>query len=253
MKPQAMALLATMISALLAQRLWADVQIDSVYRAVSATASPPAVTAGSNSTQTGNYQDSQTASQHNIGGSSNSNATATESQNSSISTGTFEGTGTSSTAAHSSGGFADSLDGTGYSQFIVNFTVTSPQPFTLTGTLSEQNTWYGGSPGTVNAYVQFKDASQTSYLYTVSETIPSSPDRAGTYSGSTPISYSTILSPGTYGLQVITSSDSKCSGVRLEDDSTAGFQFTAVVPEPASMNLGFLALAPLARRRRRTP
>jgi hypothetical protein len=146
-----------------------------------------------------------------------------------------------------------SADGYGQSIFNVDFTVGSPTPFSISGDITGNAIYHLGRLELIAANLTFSGSSSGSPLYNVSfaptgYTIPGE-------SFDDPVSFSTILQPGqTYTLNAQASVDSGRAGVGLSSvaPASAGFSFTAAVPEPTSLVLIPAGMLLLLRRRVRS-
>ena len=175
-------------------------------------------------------------------------------QDSFISSAYFQGQGSSTTGAGIQSGTNIYSDANGFVSFTVNFAVSVSQPFSLNGTLTE-STWYHDAPlATINGSVTFSTDAQPAPLYSVSETNTVPNLYSSQYTASTPFSYSSVLQPGqNFTLDIRIMTESQAFGTAISDSTSAGFDFTAVVPEPTclGMIIAISGRSLLQRQRRR--
>jgi hypothetical protein len=179
-------------------------------------------------------------------------SSANASQTTFISSGTIlQGAGSSqSSATIVPGGPSDSVDGNDSSTFSVTFTDSTAETLVLTGDLTGSSAYHEGTLGVIDGGVELSTGADTLYqIFNGNEANFNSPSPD---SWSIPISFTTLLVPGqTYTLSLSGGTDSNVNDISLSDTSSAGFNFTASVPEPASLGI-FLAGGLLLLRRRRT-
>jgi hypothetical protein len=247
----------------------AQLNISSPSRTDSASTSGPYGSPDSdsfNSITTGTFNDSRSAatsgtSAEPIFGSyyASDSATAGASQTSSISSILLQGMGSSDTSSSLNPDPtmpADKVDATSSSAFSVSFTVSTPQMFALTGTLTGMANYDEGILGILNGNAELTSSGQVTPLYQVTENDTNLPVTLE-FSNPTPFSFSTVLDPGqTYTLSVSANTDSGANENNTHADTTsAGFNFTATatdVPEPSSLGI-LLVTGSLLLRQRRLP
>jgi hypothetical protein len=218
-------------------------------------------TASNSSAAGGTFNDSQSAatsgmSAEPIFGSTyaSDSSSAQASQNTFISSGqVLQGTGScESSASIVPGSPSDTVDGNDSSTLSVTFSDSTANTLVLTGNLTGSSQYHEGSLGVITGDVELSSSGSTGDLYQIFNGNEASFNTPGLDSWSIPISFTALLVPGqTYTLSVSAGTDSNVNDISLSDTSSAGFSFTASVPEPASLGL-FLGGCPLLLRRRRT-
>jgi hypothetical protein len=165
------------------------------------------------------------------------NVSSSAGQTSIVSSSLLSGTGAVGASAVLSpieGGTDFSADGIGQSSYNVDFTVSSPTPFNLTGDVTGNAIYHLGRLESIAANITLSNASGP--LYSVSFA-PTGYSVTGE-SFNEPASFSTVLEPGqTYTLDAAASVDSGRDGIGLTSvaPASAGFTFTASVPEPSTL------------------
>jgi hypothetical protein len=140
-----------------------------------------------------------------------------------------------------------SADGYAQSTFNTDFTVSTPTPFSLTGDITGTAEYHVGRLEIIAANLTFSENSTP--LYSV-DFAPTGYTEAGE-SFDEPASFSTLLEPGqVYTLNAESSVDSGRAGTGLTSvaPASAGFTFTAAVPEPVSLFLVPIAAILISRR-----
>jgi hypothetical protein len=147
-----------------------------------------------------------------------------------------------------SGGTGFQADGLGQASFNVDFTVSTPTAFNLTGDVTGNAIYHLGRLEIISADVTLSGSSSGS-LYSVGFA-----PTGYTYPGESfndPVSFSTTLLPGqTYTLNAAASVDSGRDGVGETNvgPASASFEFAGIVPEPDC--LAAIVIVPMLLRRK---
>ena len=229
-----MPLAATLI-ALCAQRVEAQFEFTSEQYSESATASAtdasPASQSFSPSNQLSNDQAANASTGSSIGAEYPTATSVQASQNDTLDTYTINASG-------SDLGYAQAPDGgtatsTGMTSFSATFQVSTPQGFTLIGTL-------GPSLGSDD--VTFSQGADVLYQASVNGTL--------TDYGSAPVSFSLLLTPGVPYTLAVTSSQTNNDDT--PEQGINSFSIRATVPEPSTAALLLIGASGVMRRRRRS-
>jgi hypothetical protein len=137
------------------------------------------------------------------------------------------------------------------SSYKVDFSVSAPTPFSVTG----QYSFTGGGKGpvgTFNAYVSFTNTTTSSQLFMLGYINAAGGADLGLNLSGGPTNFATMLEPGnTYELVADAYVDRPIDGTTHSPDEQATVSLSAGVPEPASVGvIAAITLAALARRRR---
>jgi hypothetical protein len=241
------------------------VQVRADLNVVSESRSDSAATSGTYGTPdsasnsnaaSGTFNDSQSAATSGMSAQpifdntyASDSASAQASQNTFISSGqVLQGAGScGSSATLVPGSPSDSVDGNDSSSMSVSFTDSTAETLVLTGSLTETSAYHQGTLGVINDSVELSSSGDPSFFYQAVLGNDASPGSGS--SRTVPFSFSGLLEPGqTYTLIVNTGTDSDVNDISLEDNSSGSFNFSASVPEPASLGIlltgGLLLLRP---------